>query len=195
MAYSIIKTVIWIISTLLTILSLHFVVFAIVGLLTHKKYPKAKQKHKYGIIIPARNEANVVAGLIQSCLKNNYPQDKLDIFIIAHNCTDNTAEIARKYGVHVYEYNNENEKTKGYALKYIVEQIEKDFGVKNFDGFFMLDTDNILSKDYFDKMNDAFEAEGMKNVITSYRNSKNFGTNTMNNEFHVRGFLFNGLFT
>lgn len=185
MAYDILKTIIWVISIIFTVISLHFFVFAIIGLVTYKKYPKAKEKHRYGIIIPARNEEKVVAGLIESCLKNDYPQDKLEIFVIAHNCTDKTAEIARKYGVHVYEYNNEKEKTKGYALKYIFEQIDKQYGVKNFNGFFVFDADNILSKNYFDKMNDAFEAEGMNNVITSFRNSKNFGTNAISSSYGI----------
>lgn len=185
MAYNIFKTIIWGVSTILTIMSLHFVVFAIIGLFASKKYPKAKEKHKYGIIIPARNEEKVVAGLIESCLKNDYPQDKLDIFVIAHNCTDKTAEIARQYGVNVYEYNNENEKTMGYAFKYLFSQIEKDFGTQNYDGFILFNADNILSKNYFDKMNDAFEAEGMKNVVTSCRNSKNFGSNTISSMYGV----------
>lgn len=158
-------------------MTVHFVFFSIVGLFTKKKFPKAKVQHKYGIIIPARNEEAVVGNLIKSVYKNNYPQDKLQVFVIAHNCTDKTAQIARDLGATVYEYNNPNECTMGYAFRYLFDQIKKDYGVQNYDGFFLFNADNILDANYFEKMNDAFDATEGKSVITSFRNSKNFGTN------------------
>lgn len=161
------------------LLASHFVFFALVGVFAKKKFPHTEQKLKYGIIIPTRNETKVVGNLIDSIRKNNYPQDKLDVFVIAHNCDDDTAEVARAKGVKVYEYNNPNERTKGYALKYLFGKIEEDYGTASYDGFFILDADNILAVDYFDKMNDAFVATGKHSVVTSFRNSKNFGKNVM----------------
>ncbi len=161
------------------VMTMHFVIFSIVGLFTKKTYPKAKVQHKYGVIIPARNEEAVVGNLIKSVYKNNYPQDKLQVFVIAHNCTDKTAQIARELGATVYEYNNPDECTMGYAFRYLFDQIKKDYGIKNYDGFFLFNADNVLSADYFEKMNDAFDATGGKKIITSFRNSKNFGSNVM----------------
>ncbi len=160
-----------------SLLAVHFVFFAVVGIFFKKKFPKTEVKLRYGIIIPARNEETVVGNLIDSIRKNNYPQDKLDIFVIAHNCTDSTAERAREMGAIVYEYENPEENTMGYAFKYLFERIREDFGVENYDGFFLFNADNILDVNYFDKMNDAFVACDRKNVITSFRNSKNFGEN------------------
>jgi len=178
-AYDIIKLVMWAITVLISLSTLHFGIFGIIGVFAKKTYPKAKNYHKFGIIIPARNEESVVAGLIESCYKNDYPQDMLHVFVIAHNCTDKTAEVARKLGATVYEYNNENEKTMGYAFRHLFSKIEEDYGTQNYDGFILFNADNILSKNYFEKMNDAFEAEGCTNIVTSFRNSKNFGTNYM----------------
>ena len=67
-------------------------------------------------IIPAHNEEIVVGNLIASLQKQNYPKDLYDIYVIADNCTDNTAEVARKAGAIVYERFDEEHKTKGYAL-------------------------------------------------------------------------------
>lgn len=156
---------------------IHFVFFAAVGIFAKKRYPKTDKKNSYGIIIPARNEESVVAGLIESVKKNNYPQDKLHIFVIAHNCTDNTAKVAREHGATVYEYNNEAENTMGFAFKHLFSCIERDYGTANYDGFFLFNADNLLDVDYFSRMNDAFEYYGKKYVITSFRNSKNFGSN------------------
>ena len=168
-----------ILSGLLGLITLNFVLLGVVGIFARKKFPKAKVQRKYGIVVSARNEETVIGNLIESIQKTDYPQELLHIFIIAHNCTDNTADVCRQRGATVYEYNNPQEKTKGYALKYLFNCIERDYGTQNYDGFFMFDADNILTRNYFEKMNDAFEACGEGNVVTSFRNSKNFGTNMM----------------
>lgn len=160
-------------------LYMHFVIFAVVGLFARKKFPHTDEKLKYGIIIPARNEEKVVGNLIKSVYKNKYPQDKLQVFVIAHNCTDKTAEISRELGATVYEYNNPDECTMGYAFRYLFDRIKDDWGVENYDGFFLFNADNVLADNYFDKMNDAFVANGKTSVITSFRNSKNFGSNVI----------------
>ncbi len=175
----IVNFIFFIIFTVFSLMMIHFIFFSIVGLFTYKKYPKAKVQHKYGLIIPARNEEKVVGNLIKSIQKNKYPQDKLQIFLIAHNCTDRTAEIGRELGATVYEYNNPNECTMGYAFRYLFKQIEKDYGTQNYDGFFLFNADNILSTNYFEKMNDAFDSCNGEYVITSFRNSKNFGSNVI----------------
>ena len=158
---------------------LHYIVFALIGLFKKRTYPKANEQLRYGLIIPARNEEAVVGNLIKSIQKNKYPQNKLQIFVIAHNCTDNTAKIARDLGATVYEYNNPNECTMGYAFKYLFQQIERDYGTQSYDGFILFNADNILAENYIEKMNDAFVAHGKRDVITSFRNSKNFGENVM----------------
>lgn len=191
MDYStIVYIIFWISSGLLSLLLIHFFVFGIVGLFKYKKFPHTDDKKKYGLIIPARNEEKVVGNLIESIRKNNYPQDKLHIFVIAHNCTDKTAEVCRekaeKYdNIHVYEYNNSQENTMGYAFRYLFDRIKEDYGVENYDGFFLFNADNILSVDYFDKMNDAFVAGDCKDVITSFRNSKNFGSNVISGLYGI----------
>ena len=162
--------------TLLGLVMAHFMIFAVVGLFARKKYPETEIKHRYGMIIPARNEEAVVGGLIESIQKNHYPQDKIEIFVIAHNCTDNTAEVARKLGATVYVYDNPDERTMGYAFRHLFSCIERDYGTQSFDGFLLFNADNILDKNYIARMNDAFEYYHGESVITSYRNSKNYGS-------------------
>jgi cellulose synthase/poly-beta-1,6-N-acetylglucosamine synthase-like glycosyltransferase len=116
---------------------------------------------------------------LESIHANDYPQDKIKIFVVAHNCTDKTADIARSGGAVVYEYNNPKERTVGYAYRYLVAKIQEDYGVESFDGFFIINADNVLSRDYLSRMNDAFVANNCDKIITSYRNSKNFASNYM----------------
>ncbi len=146
--YSIVKLATDIPIMLLSAVMIYFVVFGAVGLFKRKRYKKTDKINRFGMIIPARNEEKVVAGLIESIKKNNYPQDMIQIFVIAHNCTDRTAEIAREHGATVYEYNNPNECTMGYAFKHLFSCIERDYGTQTFDGFFLFNADNLLDINY-----------------------------------------------
>ena len=166
--FEIVRLIMNIIFSAFSIILSHFLLFAVMGVFFKKTFPKTEKINKFGLIIPARNEEKVVAGLIESIQKNNYPQDKLHIFVIAHNCTDKTAQIARSLGATVYEYDNPEENTMGYAFRHLFECIERDWGTQNFDGFFMFNADNILDINYISKMNDAFEFYGRDSVITSY---------------------------
>ncbi|MDR2748883.1 MAG: glycosyltransferase [Bifidobacteriaceae bacterium] len=144
--------------------------------LTHKPivFPDASPK-KYGIVISARNEETVIGNLLQ-CLKDqDYPDSMYDVFIVADNCTDNTAEISRKYGATVYERFNTTQVGKGWALAYLFDKMQEDKKEKKYDAFIIFDADNTMEPDYLKQMNKCFSAG--YDVVTSYRNSKNFSGN------------------
>lgn len=161
------------------LLLFHYGVFALIGVFQRKTYPKADRLLKYGVVIAARNEEAVIGPLLDSIRANDYPQEKLAVFVIAHNCTDRTAQIARAHGANVYEYNNPAERTAGYAYRCLFDRINAEGAGAGLDGFFIINADNVLAPDYISKMNDAFVATGGECVITSYRNSRNFGSNYM----------------
>ena len=156
-----------ILTTILSIMVIHKAFYFVIGMFFTRKFKPAKKKHKYAIMIAARNEKLVIGNLIDSIKKQDYPSDLYTIFVVADNCTDNTADIARKKGAIVYERFDNDHRTKGYALEFLVNNIEKDYGTKSFEGYFIFDADNLLKSNYITKMNDAFD-EGCK-IITSYR--------------------------
>ena len=86
------------------------VVISFCSLIKLKDKPLLTNKnHKFMAIIPAHNEENVVANLVKSLKAQNYPKELFDIYVIADNCTDNTAEIARNAGAIEYErFDEEN---------------------------------------------------------------------------------------
>lgn len=181
------KIITGVVGGVIGLLSAHFILYTIIGIFGKKRFPHTEEKLNYGVIISARNEEKVIGNLIKSIRSTDYPQDKLHIFVIAHNCTDKTAEVARNAGadVTVYEYNNPEERTKGYALKHLFECIERDRKINSVDGYFFFDADNILTDNYFSKMNDAFVANKRKNVIIGFRNTKNWNTNLMSSTYGV----------
>lgn len=134
-----------------------------------------EKRNRYAVLIAARNEEKVIGQLIESIHNQNYPQELIDIYVVADNCTDSTAEIALQEGAYVYERFNQIQVGKGYALKFLLEQIFQSGNMEDYDGFFIFDADNLLDENYVTEMNRTF-SDGYK-VVTSYRNSKNFGDN------------------
>lgn len=170
--YGGLKTVYAVIGAVLSAMLIYKTAYKIIGLFFTRKFPSAKQKHKYAVVIAARNEEKVIGNLLDSIAKQDYPKELITVFVVADNCTDKTAEVARNRGAVCYERFDNEHKTKGFALQFLFDRIEEDYGRKSFEGYFVFDADNLLKEDYISRMNDAFDA-GEK-IITSYRNTKNF---------------------
>lgn len=141
----------------------------------HAQTPPAKRMHKFAAVISARNESAVIGELVHSIKRQNYPSELLDIFVVADNCTDNTAAVARRAGAIVFERFNRNQVGKGYALDYVFQILETDYADAQYEGYFIFDADNLLDQNYVAEMNKVFDS-GYR-VITSYRNSKNYDSN------------------
>lgn len=137
------------------------------------------QDRRFAFVIAARNEELVISHLVQSIRSQNYPGDLIDVYVVADNCTDSTARVAREAGAVVYERFNTDLVGKGYAMDYLFKHIREDKGSWDvYDGYFVFDADNILDKNYINEMNTVFEKSTKhKRIVTGYRNSKNFDTN------------------
>lgn len=141
--------------------------------------PLAQDSHityhnSYAVMICARNEEAVIGDLIDSIHRQTYPAELLHIYVMADNCNDHTALIARQKGAVVYTRTNTELVGKGYAMEELMKDIRIDHP-EGYDGYFVFDADNILAEDYMEQMDRKF-AEG-HDIITSYRNSKNYGDN------------------
>ena len=127
------------------------------------------KNHKFMAIIPAHNEEMVVSNLIESLKNQTYDKNLYDIYVIADNCTDNTANVARRAGAIVLERFDPAHKTKGYALQWFLKQkIEEN---ADYDAFFVFDADNIVDKDFIVNMNKKL-CQG-EDVVQGYRDIKN----------------------
>ena len=161
---------------LLFFLCYSYQIFYIPVALLGKLKPRGRAKlHRYAVLIAARNEERVIGNLIDSIRRQDYPAERIDLFVVADNCTDATAEAARERGARVYERFDRDRVGKGYALDFLLSRIGRDYGTERYDGYFVFDADNVLSPDYISRMNETF-SEGY-GVVTSYRNSKNYGDN------------------
>ncbi len=150
--------------------------YLLLGLLAPaKKYPETKNRHRYGIVVCARNEEKVIGNLIDSIHKQSYLAEYMEIFVVADNCSDATADICRAKGCTVYERNDPAHARKGYAMQFLFEQIRRDRGLDSFDGYVVFDADNLLHPNFMTELNKAFDTGA--GVVVGYRNTKNFDTN------------------
>ena len=108
-----------------------------------KKRPLcAGTPHRFAVLIAARNEEAVIGNLIASIRAQTYRGGAVEIFVVADNCTDRTAEAARAAGATVYPRFNTEEVGKGYALNFLLRKLEACH--EPFDGYFVFDADNVL---------------------------------------------------
>ena len=160
------QALIWII----TIFWLYQILVSICSLIKLKDKPMlTNKKHKFMAIIPAHNEEAVITNLIDSLKKQDYPKELLDIYVIADNCTDNTAKFSREAGAIVYERFDETKKTKGYAMQWFLnKKVEEN---ADYDAFCVFDADNIVMPDFIENMNKKL-CQG-EEIVQGYRDIKN----------------------
>jgi cellulose synthase/poly-beta-1,6-N-acetylglucosamine synthase-like glycosyltransferase len=122
-----------------------------------------QKNRKFAILVPAYNEEKVISKTLYSLFSIIYPRRLYDLFVIADNCTDNTAKIAKNLGAIVLERENPVQRGKGYALRWGFDQILS--SEKKYDAIVVFDSDSLISGNFLEVMNYYLE-EG-KEVIQS----------------------------
>lgn len=137
---------------------------------------------KYAIIIAAKNESLVIKDIILSFKNQTYDKKLFDIFVVADNCTDSTAFIARENGAIVFERFDESKKGANFAIQFAIKKIIQ--LSKSYDAFCYFDSDNIVDKNWLTNVNKGI-VEGY-DVLTTYRNSINFGDNWISASYAIQ---------
>ncbi len=96
----------------------------------------------FAIIVPAHNEELLISKTLDNLLQVKYPEHQRDLFIIADNCNDQTAEIASSYAVTVLTRKDTDRMGKGFALEWALQQIDLD----QFDAVLILDADTTVDR-------------------------------------------------
>ena len=114
---------------------------------------KQKETNNFSILIPARNESNVIEDLLISIKNQSEKINFENVYIIIENKSDKTIKIAKKYNANIIIREKLNLKRKGYALMEAIEKITEE---KIYDAYFIFDADNILDKDYLKEMKKTY---------------------------------------
>lgn len=154
---------------LVFLITMYYLVLGFIGLGRKKDIKDYTPKKKFAMLVAAHNEEVVISGIVDSMAKLNYPKELYDVFVIADNCTDRTAEIARKHGANVFERFNKEKKGKGYALEWMFSNLFE--MEEQYDAICIFDADNLVHEDFLKEINSKM-SEGYK-VVQGYIDSKN----------------------
>ena len=111
---------------------------------------------RYAFLLVCHNEEIVLPDLLGSIANLDYPQDKHSVFVLADDCSDRTAELARSHGATVFQRHEGGGLGKGFAVQHLINCIEDQR--ENFDATITLDSDAKLDRAYLQEMNRIHQA-------------------------------------
>jgi cellulose synthase/poly-beta-1,6-N-acetylglucosamine synthase-like glycosyltransferase len=110
---------------------------------------------KFMVVIPAHDEEPVIATVVKSCLELDFPHALFEVVVIADNCSDRTAFLAERAGARVIERFDELKKSKGYAIDFLIETLQKSAEIDSIDALVIVDADSTVDS----KLLRAFDSE------------------------------------
>ena len=172
--YTIVDTVSTVLILLTSVCYFYQIIYLVLPFFLRKRHGAVEKNTRYAILIAARNEEAVLPHLLDSIAAQDYA-GPVRTFVVADNCTDRTAALARAHGATVFQRFSKTHIGKGYALNFLLDEIDRTEGLDSFDAFLIFDADNLLEKDYIRRMNTVVSM-GYE-AFCGYRNAKNFGDN------------------
>ena len=139
---------------ILRVFSLYFLAVSLFGLCRRRTPEPAARLRRFAVLIAARNEESCIAGLIESLRAQHYPLELVDIWVLPNNCTDRTAEAARRAGAQVLEM-PASVRSKGAALHTAAKALLR--SARNYDAFCVFDADNEADPAFLSEMNRALD--------------------------------------
>ena len=138
-----------IIMLLLVVYGLYFLITALFLFKKRKKDNIVSDKYShFTILIPARNEEEVIKDAIQSFKRQKYPKDNYEIVVVINNTTDNTLGVCNVEGVRCILCERKI-KNKGDALKEAFDRLKKE----KTDAYIIMDADNVVNDEFLGEMN------------------------------------------
>src|SRR5262249_22142949 len=104
--------------------------------------PRPRRPSSFAILVPAHHEEHFLPALVESLSVLAYPRDRYTVCVAADNCTDRTAAVARRFGARVYERRDPERRSKGHALRWLLDRLEAD-GLA-YDAYVIVDADSLV---------------------------------------------------
>lgn len=177
------------IQVIIIFLTFYYFVLSIFGLFRKKEKKISKPEKTFAVVVAAHNEEAVIGPLVENLFQMEYPRELYDVFVVADNCTDKTALIARTAGASVHQRFNDTKKGKGYALEWMFSRLFK--MQRKYDAVVIFDADNLVKDNFLIEMNSKL-CQGHK-IIQCYLDSKNPFDTWVTNAFSICFWLTNRL--
>lgn len=126
------------------------------------------------IVVPAYNEEEGIRETLRNLAEIDYPDHLFKVLVIADNCTDSTAEIAREEGAVAWERDNRELRGKGYALRWCFDRLLGNHVGEQKDAVVVVDADSEVTPNLLKVMNKYMDrgAEVVQGYLTVRPNSK-----------------------
>src|SRR6266700_612479 len=139
---------------------LYICILAITAILVTKKrkarnttlsFATETPQYNFAILVPAHNEEVLLGNLLESLAALAYPKERYTVYVVADNCTDTTATLARAYDrVRVYERLDTLKRSKGYALAWLLQQLKEHQLI--YDAYVIIDADSVVEPTFLQWM-------------------------------------------
>lgn len=127
--------------------------------------PQPRQRQmRFDMVVPAHNETAVIERTVRSLCAVDWPAEHFRVLVVADNCDDDTAALARAAGACVIERHDLQRRGKGYALEYGFARSRAD-GVA--DAVVVIDADTVVSSNILAACAARIEA-GAQAVMLNY---------------------------
>jgi cellulose synthase/poly-beta-1,6-N-acetylglucosamine synthase-like glycosyltransferase len=155
----------WLLVALPAAASGYLATLAGLALLGRPKGPSSSpQLTRFAIVVPAHNEELLLPRLLESLNAQDYPRDRFQVHVIADNCSDATAAVARRYGAEAHERHDLANPGKGQAIAWLLPQLDE----PAIDAFVFVDADSQVEPPFLSTLNDYLSA-GYLALQASYR--------------------------
>lgn len=120
--------------------------------LPYRKASNTSEPFRFHLIIPAHNEEQLLEEVLSRLTKLEYDQTLYNIVVVADNCVDSTAAIAKRCNVRCLERFDDERKGKGYALAWALKILLSEYNDARH-AYVIMDADSILSENFLVEMN------------------------------------------
>lgn len=159
----------WIVFSYFAVATLYLFIFACAGLFRKKKELEITQPpQRIAVLIPGYKEDAVILHTANDALKQDYPREFFEVFIIADSFQDETLDKLKNSPVHLIVVSFEKS-TKSKALNRAMSQIDQSFDIA-----VVLDADNVMAPDFLSLINNACNENSP--VVQGHRIAKNTNT-------------------
>ncbi|MEQ8767633.1 MAG: glycosyltransferase family 2 protein [Planctomycetota bacterium] len=125
------------------LMSLWIMICALVGSGRARRLDQESPWLRLAVLIPAHDEEHTIAGCVRSILRSRYPRDRFDVYVVADNCRDATAERAAAAGARVVIRDEPSRRGKGYALNFLAAHLRE---LPGYDGWVFFDADSHVDR-------------------------------------------------